>query len=624
MHKVFNSVRKLGRPQLLTIVAVAMIAYHLISTQELLVLPLLHQNLHLLFACVILFLSMATGKRKTWLSYLGIVSAIICAVYVHIFYSDIELRYGFPNTPDFIIGVILIILCLWATTIAFGPILPVFISFFIIYGVLGQHLPQPFTTTDMELGRMVARLGIGLEGIYGKLLGASATMIFLYLVFGGLLQATGAPHFFLQLGRLVGRRMRGGGAMTAVISSALVGMVTGIPTANVAITGAFTIPMMKKMGYRPEQAGAIETAASSGGQFMPPIMGSSAFIIAAVLGISYRTVMLSALIPALLYFGVMALYVQLQAMRLNVQPLREEVSARELLTYGPLFFVPLLVIIAILVYGFTAGMAAFWGVVSLVIVSLLRKQTRISLKQWTTGITDGAIIGSKIGIACASLGMMIAIMVCTGLGVRLPLMVEAFSGGNLLIALAFTMVVSILLGMGVPTPAAYVLVSMLTAPVLIRMGLQPLQAHFFCFLFAVASGMTPPVAVPAIVASQIANSPYMRTAIESAKVGMAAFLLPYLIVFIPALLLLPMPLLPAVMGLGAAIFILADGSILLCRHFMLPLSRVEATATTASLISLVMYVVAGYSFGFPIGMLLPLILIISQVWRKRKGSLSSV
>ncbi|UCF57436.1 MAG: TRAP transporter fused permease subunit [Deltaproteobacteria bacterium] len=525
----------------ITLVAMAMVVYHLISTQYLLLGPIEHQNTHLGFSLILVFLSSLKKSRRLWpLTLAFLLCAVLAVTYIQVFYIDLENRMEFPMVWDLVIGALLIVAVLEGTRRALGLVLTAVALFFIAYALFGQYLPRPFGIFPISVTQLVYELSTGFTGIYGVVLSVSANYIFLFVLLGGILKVAGGPRFFREIGLVVGRMLKGGPAMTAVVGSSLVGSVTGAPSANIAITGSFTIPLMKQSGYRPEQAGAIEAAASTGGQIMPPVMSAAAFLMAGITGISYARVMLAALLPAILYYISIGLYVQLQAMKMNLRPLSgERANLREILLSAPSFIVPLIVIIVLFVIGYTPMYVGFWAVVTSFALGLVRKETRPSLTQWVEGFTSGAVMGAAIGVSCAAIGVMVKVLTMTGLGIRLPAIVEAWSGGNLFLALIMVMFASLILGCGVPTAPAYIMVAIAGAPVLLKLGLTVLQAHFFVFYFAVMSMLTPPVAPAAVVSSSLARTSFMKTAIEEIKPAIAGFLVPFMIIWCPILIMEP-------------------------------------------------------------------------------------
>jgi len=523
------------------ILGVGMALYHLISSQYLIFGDIQHRNVHLGFALLLVFLDGFKEARLPGrvIILLSVALILLSGIYVGVLYEELEMRSMFNTTIDLIIGVILIFLVLEGTRRAFGLALPFVAVVSIAYFFLGSYLPGILRTAAIDPGKIIAALSIGLTGLYGVALSVSASYIFLFVILGAILQVSGAPRFFMELGKLAGRGIRSGPAMSSVVTSALLGTMTGSIGANIITTGSFTIPLMKSVGYKPEQAAAIEAAASNGGQIMPPVMGAAAFAMAAITGFSYLIIIMAALIPSLFYFAVVGLYAQLQAMKLGISPKVETVENKELILRAPLFVVPLGLIIYLLSTGKPLMFCAFWAILSCMALSLLRKETRPSLKVWVKAFAKGAVTGGQIGVACACLGLILETLTGTGMGVKLPVLVETWTGGVMLIGLVITAAVSIILGMGVSTIGVYLLVAMVTAPILIKMGIGLLQTHFFVFFFAVFAMVTPPVGMGSIIASKVAKARYLPTGIEAVKVSLAGFILPFLIIWNPELLLLP-------------------------------------------------------------------------------------
>jgi len=519
--------------------SLVMVAYHFIYVRVLIQPPNLHANTHLGFGLVITFLIMIRKNPKFWpIKLAAALLSIVCVVYVHITYRDLLYRLSFNTDADLLIGTILIILCLIACYEAAGAVLPVLAGIFILYAFWGHLLPEPFQAMDLGWRLIISRfsLSFGISGIYGYLLTISATLIFMFMVFAMLISATGAVKFFSMIGDWVSYRFKAGPAMAAVFTSALVGSVSGLPGPNVMITGSFTIPAMKKAGYPPEHAGGIETAASTCGPIVPPVMGIVAFIMVGFTGIAYKDIVAVAILPAILYVFSAALYVTFQAGRLNIERApRGTIDTREFWIRSPIFFGPLIILTVLLLLEYTPMLAAFWGTIILLIISLIRKETRPSLATLIDGLCRGAEIGSKVACMCAVLGLVIITITMTGLGVKLPSIIVDLCGDNLLLLLILTAFICIVLGSGIPTSAAYLLVAITCAPMLVKMGIDLLRAHYFVLYAAVFANITPPIAIPAIFAAQIAGGNYMKTAVQAALAGLAGFLLPFMIIFVPAL-----------------------------------------------------------------------------------------
>ncbi len=529
--------------------ALLMAAYHLLYTQWMLIGPIEHQNLHYMLALTLVFLwsfSKAKGGMGKISALIFIALSLYATMYIFFNFNALQEERA-PmldlTQQDLIVGVLLIVLGLEASRRSFGWAFPIVACCFISYALWGHMLPGPLASPKLDIDELLVSYGLGLSGgIYGQVLGISANYIFLFVLFGGLLGATGAARFFNQVGALAGSKMAGGPAITAVISSALMGSVTGSVMANVATTGSFTIPMMKKAGYKPYQAGAIEAAASSGGQIMPPVMGATAFVMAELAETPYVMVMSAALIPSLLYFLSVGVYAQLQAKRLGLHTMSDTLSFtwRSFLHDAPIFLLPLVSIIVLLVMGFSPMFTIFWAMAVLFllnVIDIITSKNYGQLKKIVPAFVDAAVTGAKIGVTCAVLGPIMTTVTKTLLGIKIPQLIVLCCHGSLSLALLITMAVCLLLGMGVPTLAAYLLVSMIGIPVLVEMGVMPFAAHMFVFVFACFSCLTPPIAIAALPAAALAESNYLRTAIEASIVGVVGFIIPFLLVNSPELML---------------------------------------------------------------------------------------
>jgi len=599
------------------VVAISMVLYQLINTQYMLLEPLKHSNMHLLFAFVITFLAILRNTRKRWpLMLLLALLAIVSTGYVALFFDDLKARALFNTSLDLAIGIILIILCLEATRRAFGIVLPAITGIFILYSFFGYLLPGVLKVMPMESGEIVSRLSLALgwSGIYGYILDISANYIFLFMVFAAMITTTGAVGFFTEVGKLVGRKVRAGPALAAVITSGLVGSVSGSAGANVMITGSFTIPAMKKVGYTAEQAGGIESAASTGGPIIPPVMGVVAFVMAGFTGISYSTIIIVAALPALLYILSAAFYTYFQGERMQVTRWEESVDVRELLLRAPLFLMPLLVIVVLFMMDFTPMFVSFWAVVSICVIGLIRKKTRPSLSAFVRGLVNGAELGSKVAVTCATLGIIVTTITMTGVGVKFPMAIADLVGENLILLLLLTGVISIILGMGLPASAAYVLVAITIAPTLIRLGIGVLPAHLFVFFFANFSFITPPVAIAALFGSQLAGGNYVKTAIQASLVGMAGFIVPFIIIFSPAFMFdfsEPFFAITSLIACPIIFFGLQSSTV---GYFTKRLNLVERAIILLSPIALLLHIYTTNFIWFAVGLA---ILATFVVWQRR-------
>lgn len=500
---------------------------------------ILLQNTHLLGTFLVLCLVSVKRKPTRWPLYLCLIlGSLIPLVYVELFYHSITQRI-FALTPlDVVLGILMLITVVVACYDAYGWILSGISATFIGYFFFGHLLPGFLESSPVALDRGISILSIGFTGIYGVALTASASYIFLFLLFGAILQETGGTAFFMEFGKLVSNKLRlvGGMGQTAVIGSGLVGMVTGSAAANVAITGTFTIPAMKSSGYKPEVAAAIESVASSGGQIIPPVMGAVAFVMVAFTGIPYIKICAAAALPALAYIVCAGTSVELLARREGIVRRVLPVDMRVLLLRLPLFVVPLVTLVVILMQGLSPMYAAISGIIAVLVVSLVQKETRLSLRRLVKATVAGASAAAPIAVTCAAVGPIIETLQFTGLDIKLPSMVEIWSHGYLFIALLITMVCCIMLGCGMPVIPIYIVVAIAGAPALVRMGVDLLPAHFFVLFLGVSSYLTPPVAFAAMVAAGIAGSKYLPTAIQAVKIGIMIHLIPFLYVYNPVIL----------------------------------------------------------------------------------------
>ncbi|MCF8094416.1 MAG: TRAP transporter fused permease subunit [Desulfobacteraceae bacterium] len=532
----------------LPVVALAMILYQLIYTQYLLVDPTAHRILHLGLALTVVLLSlMSHFKKGRGLRWVLLIVSISFTAYLLINLNEILLyRQSIPLPIDIVLGLVILLTIFIVGRQVLGNTFVLVAGISVVYLVLGRFLPHPFTVAPVSFSRIIMWLSAGVgvnQGVYGPILGLSANYLFLLIVFGGMLYAFGGIRFVLGIGKLLGSKFKSGPAFVAVVGSSLLGSMTGSTVANVSITGSYTIPLMKKAGYKPKQAAAIEGASSNGGQIMPPIMGATAFIMSGFTGIPYIQIALACLIPAILYFLGLLVYVQINAYKMDVELEEEDpVDIKELFLDAPLFLVPLAVLIFLLAKGFSLPFVVFWSIISLVALSSvfsIRKKNRLNFRKIVDDLTTAARTSCDVTIINALIGVVATCIETSGLGTKLPLLVGALSHGILPIALAIIMVSSIFVGMGVPTPAAYMLVAIGAAPALLAMGVPLLQAHLFPFIFAVFSHLTPPIAIGALVASKLAGSDYWPTSWEALKAASTAFLIPYFIIYAPILVLQP-------------------------------------------------------------------------------------
>ena len=412
-------------------------------------------------------------------------------------------------------------------------------AIFLAYNWFGQYLPGRLAHNGFTLKRVLSTLFWGTQGLLGTGIGVSATYIFLFVVFGAFLKYSGFSKFINDFSLTLVGRTPGGPAKVAVLASALMGMINGSAIANVATTGTFTIPLMKRTGYRKEFAGAVEAVASTGGQFCPPIMGAVGFVMAEFLNISYTWVMLAAIVPAFLYYLGLLFAVHFEAKRLGLSGLSKEniPNAMKVLREQGHLLIPLVVLIALMSLGYTPLYAAVIALFATVGASWLRRDTRMTWDKIIAATAEGARGAVAVGVCCVIIGVIIGTVTLTSLGLNVGyLILSVVQGGSIYLAGVLVMILSTILGMGVPGVAAYVIVQAVAIPVLIRVGVLPIAAHMFCLIYACLSNITPPVAMSSYVAAGIAGSNQTLTGLLSVRLGLVGFILPFFFLGNPILL----------------------------------------------------------------------------------------
>jgi TRAP transporter 4TM/12TM fusion protein len=507
-----------------------------------------YRTTHLAAVTVLAFLFFPLGKASwkekiTWhfgVDILLILLVIVNQVYILAGGNELIQRAGDLNRMDLIMGTLFILLLLEATRRTVGWPLVIIVSFFLIQTVFADHFFSIFYGPPYPWSDVVDNLWLQEAGIYGIPTAVASTYIVLFILFGALLLRSGAGKFFMNFAYSLTGNLTGGPAKAAVVSSAMMGTVSGSAVANVVTTGTFTIPMMKNLGYRPEFAGAVEATASSGGQIMPPVMGAAAFIIAEFMGIPYIKVAMAAAIPAFLFFLSVFFMVHFEAQTKGLRKFsRQELpKIGRVLIQGGHLLLALLLIVILLVMGYSAMMAALWGFISTFMLSFFRKETRLTAVDFLSALELGIKVSLPVSIACASAGMIIGCTFVSGIGVSFSDVIIESSGGNLLLALVLTMIASLILGMGMTTAGVYIILAALIIPALINMGLTEMGAHMFAFYFGIISAITPPVALAAFAAAGVAKTNPMRTGFVACRVGIAAFIVPFMFAYNPSLLLI--------------------------------------------------------------------------------------
>ncbi|WP_276780971.1 TRAP transporter permease [Treponema succinifaciens] len=523
---------------------------------------------HLAFVQLLAFLLFPPTKNspRNTLPWYDIVLGLIgvaCWLYIVVNFDSLVRRSG-NNTPlDVAVGIVGILILFESCRRIVGLPIMIIAGSFIIFAFAGKYLPGFLHHRGYSLQRVVCHLFYNTEGIMGTPIGACSTFIFLFILFGALLEKTGIGHFFIDVCNALAGGASGGPAKVAVLSSALLGTVSGSSVSNTVGSGSFTIPMMKKLGYKGEFAGAVEAAASTGGQIMPPIMGAAAFLMAESLGLPYITIVKAAVVPAILYFTGIFITVHLEAKKLGLKGLPKDQLPRfmPLLLKKGYMILPLVVIIYFLCAGKTAVFAALMGIIACVLVGFgvsvsdlaHGRKPSFGGKDIVEIMCTAARNIISVAIACGMAGIIIGIVTLTGLGLRLGNGLVMLAHGKLLLTLVFTMVASIILGMGAPTTANYLITSTITAGAIISLGIEPLAAHMFAFYFGIIADVTPPVALAAIAGAAIAKAKPMKTALNATKLAIGAFIIPYMFVYNSKMLMINASALSVVMIIITAI-----------------------------------------------------------------------
>ena len=506
---------------------------------------------HLLFALVLIFLVYSSSPQSR--SRLGFTDAVLAllgaaaAGYLLVNYEYVVSRelYITPILPwEWVLAFAMVLLVLEAARRTNGWPLVIVAVAFLVYAFVGPYLPGLLSHRGVPLTKLVDQLYLTTEGIFGIAIAVSSTFVFLFILFGAFLEKSGTGEFFINLSKALVGDMRGGPAKMAVVASGLLGTISGSAVANVVTTGTFTIPLMRRLGYTKNFAGAVEAVASTGGQIMPPVMGAAAFVMAEFTGIPYLKVCVHAAIPALLYYLAVGTMVHLEACKLGIEGLpRTELPALgTVLWFGWHLFMPLVGIVYFLMQGYTPLLAGFYAVLLTIAISMVRRATRMTPRTVYAALEAGALSALPVAAACAAAGIVIGVVNLTGLGLRFSSIIINLSGGNLLAALMLTMFASLILGMGLPTTPAYVIQAALAVPALVNMGVPVIAAHMFCLYFAVVSAITPPVALAAYAGASLSGGDPMRTGFVATRLGVAAYVVPYMFVYGPALLIIGQPL----------------------------------------------------------------------------------
>jgi len=532
--------------KVIALIAVAMSAYHLYAGSFGAPEALLHRSTHLLFTLVLIFFlfpfsTKEWGKKFRWTDGILILMTLASIGYLFVNYEYVITRYPYVHplsSADMIFGILLTLLLIEGSRRVIGPALPITAGVFLAYAYVGSYLPGLLRHTGFTTEAIVDQLYLTTEGIFGIPLGVSATYVILFIIFGTFLEKSGTGQLFMDFASAITGWTRGGPGKISCISSALFGTISGSAVANVMVDGWLTIPLMKRTGFNPPFACAVEATASTGGQIMPPVMGAAAFVMSEFTGIPYITICLYAMIPALLYYVALFMSIHFMAGRMGIKGIpREELPRlRNVLAARGHMFIPLIIIVYMMTAGYTPMYACIYSTVSVIVLSMLRKETRMGFWTLIKALEEGAKNTLGVAAACACAGIVIGVINLTGLGLKFTSLVLFLAGESLIPALIMTMLAGIVLGMGMPTTPAYIVQAALLIPALIKLGVMNIAAHMFVFYFSTISAITPPVAMAVYAAAGIGGAKLWPTGLWAMRIGAAGFIVPFMFVYGPSLL----------------------------------------------------------------------------------------
>lgn len=590
-------------------------AFHLYTAANGLYAPQIQRSIHLAFVLVLIFLlypARATGNKHslTWYdTILAIAGAAVC-LYITFNYRRIVMDAGPASPTDLIFGCASILLVLEATRRIVGLPITLVAIFFLLYAKFGNLLPGLLGHPGFSVKRIVSHMYLTTEGLFGMPLGVAASFVFLFILFGAFLHSTGLGKFFIDLALGAAGRYVGGPAKVAVLASGFFGTISGSSVANTVSTGTFTIPLMKSVGYKGAFAGAVEAASSTGGQIMPPIMGAAAFIMAQFLGVGYIEIAKAALIPAVLYYLAVGFMVHMEAKRLGLKGIPKERLPKPLLVLrqGGYLLIPIIVLVYLLMKGYTPLKSAYYCILTTVIISLvannwkawasagpsnmgvgesLLESNKLSLQDILRAMENGGRLALGVSAACACTGFVIGVVTLTGVGLKLANAILALAAGQLAFTLVLTMITSIILGMGLPTTAKYIVLATIAAPAIQGFGVPQLAAHLFIMYFGILADLTPPVALAAYAAAGIARSEPNATGFMAVKLALAGFLIPYIFCYNPGLLMIGASNIEIAIYVSTAVIGIASLSFASVGYWLRNLYLFERLALIAAAITLI-------------------------------------
>jgi TRAP transporter 4TM/12TM fusion protein len=527
-------------------IAVAMSVYHIYAGYFGAPEALLHRSIHLLFVLILIFslFSPSTkewGKKFRWTNLILILLTLASIGHLFVNYDYVITRYPYVHPlsrADMVFGILLTLLLMEGSRRVIGPALPITAGVFLAYAYVGPYLPGLLRHSEITTELIVDQLYMTTEGIFGIPLGVSATYVILFIVFGTFLEKSGTGQLFMDFASAITGWTRGGPGKISCISSALFGTISGSAVANVMVDGWLTIPLMKRTGFNPPFACAVEATASTGGQIMPPVMGAAAFVMAEFTGIPYITICLYAMIPALLYYLALFMSIHFMAGKMGLKgiPRKELPRLKNVLATRGHMFIPLIIIVYMMTAGYTPMYACIYSTVAVVVLSMLRKQTRMDFWKIIKALEESAKNTLGVAVACACAGIVIGVINLTGLGLKFTSFVLFLAGDSLIPAMIMTMLAGIVLGMGMPTTPAYIVQAALLIPALIKLGVINVAAHMFVFYFSTISAITPPVAMAVYAAAGIGGAKLWPTGIWAMRVAATGFIVPFMFVYGPSLL----------------------------------------------------------------------------------------
>ena len=543
--------RTFDKPWLKNVVyflCLAFTVYHLAYASGIRALQMVNIKHHAIHVGLILVLGFAlypafkksSRKKIAWYDWIFIALSIVMPIYVFVRYPTF-ISTGFSGeTIDIVLGTILIVLVLIASRRLSGWALPILSVLFLLYAIFGRSFPGIFRHRGYTWHRIVTYLTTDIYGIYGTSIKVSATYIVLFIIFGEVMNKCGMGQFFNDIANAIAGHTKGGPAKVAVLASGFLGSINGSAVANVVTTGTFTILLMKKTGYSKEFAGSVEATASVGGQLLPPIMGAAAFVMAETLGVKYGAIIKAAVIPALIYYLGIIIQVQMRATKdhLNGLPKDQMPKVRDVMKQRGHLLIPILFLLYMLIFsGVTVIRGAFWTIIVTIVVAELRPISRMSLKDICDAFVAGARSTVSVAMACACVGIIVGVCGMTGFALNVAHAIISIGKHSLMLTLLFTMITCMILGMGLPSIPSYLITATIAAPALVELGQPEIAAHMFCFYFAMFANLTPPVALASFAAAGLSGGSPMKTGWQSVRLALAGFIVPFMFVYNPPLLL---------------------------------------------------------------------------------------